>query len=112
MYWLAIDDIRFTDCDTGHLNGPGECDFEIGTCDYTNNEARDDFDWTRHQGPTPSFSTGPKTDHTTLTDKGSRFAMREYLLNVNKTQYVNRYINGLKISRKSRDFSDYRRYLQ
>lgn len=70
FYWLAVDDIRFTDCDPGHLNGPGECDFELDTCDYSNLEARDDFDWTRHQGPTPSYNTGPKTDHTTLTDKG------------------------------------------
>ena len=70
QYWLAVDDVRFTDCDPGHLNGPGECDFELDTCDYSNLEARDDFDWTRHQGPTPSYNTGPKTDHTTLTDKG------------------------------------------
>ena len=71
-YWLAVDDMRFTDCDTGHLNGPGECDFELDTCGYSDLEARDDFDWTRHQGPTLTYSTGPKTDHTTLTDKGTR----------------------------------------
>ncbi|KAJ8022860.1 MAM and LDL-receptor class A domain-containing protein 2 [Holothuria leucospilota] len=40
------------------------CTFEYGSCGY-NQMADDDFDWTRHQGATPSYRTGPPGDHTT-----------------------------------------------
>ena len=56
----AIDDI------TIHKNPcppKGSCDFERGTCGYTN-LVDDQFDWLRHAGYTPSVKTGPKIDHT------------------------------------------------
>jgi len=62
----AIDDI------TIHKNpcpSKGSCDFERGTCGYTN-LYDDNFDWLRHSGSTPSINTGPKTDHTLRTSLG------------------------------------------
>ncbi|XP_071965542.1 MAM and LDL-receptor class A domain-containing protein 1-like [Antedon mediterranea] len=41
----------------------GNCNFEDGWCDYTQ-EIYDDFDWSRKRGSTSSFGTGPSTDHT------------------------------------------------
>ncbi|XP_055063524.2 MAM and LDL-receptor class A domain-containing protein 1 isoform X1 [Misgurnus anguillicaudatus] len=40
------------------------CDFEEGLCSWTQDQAEDSFDWTRIQGPTPTFNTGPWKDHT------------------------------------------------
>ena len=39
------------------------CDFEQGWCGW-NNTLRDDLDWTRHNGSTPTTQTGPSVDHT------------------------------------------------
>ena len=39
------------------------CDFEEGFCQWFQ-LVDDEFDWTRNKGPTPSFSTGPREDHT------------------------------------------------
>ncbi|KAJ8022855.1 MAM and LDL-receptor class A domain-containing protein 2 [Holothuria leucospilota] len=47
-------------------NSELNCTFEYGTCGYYQT-AEDDFDWTRHQGSTPSSGTGPSGDHTTGT---------------------------------------------
>ena len=44
------------------MTEPGDCDFELGTCLW-GNEDGDDFDWTRHTGKTSSSGTGPLTDH-------------------------------------------------
>ncbi|WAR20364.1 ALK-like protein, partial [Mya arenaria] len=51
------------------------CTFEKDTCGWTNMfnnpEARNEhFDWTRHQGPSPTPDTGPKVDHTLGTTEG------------------------------------------
>ncbi|CAB4000024.1 MAM and LDL-receptor class A domain-containing 2 [Paramuricea clavata] len=43
---------------------PGRCDFEHGLCAWEQ-DTTDEFDWTRNTGYTPSYSTGPITDHTT-----------------------------------------------
>ncbi|KAJ8022472.1 MAM and LDL-receptor class A domain-containing protein 2 [Holothuria leucospilota] len=61
---IAIDDISFNPgpCSTRELN----CTFDNGTCGYYQ-RSDDDFDWTRHQGSTSSFDTGPSGDHTTGT---------------------------------------------
>ncbi|KAL1271156.1 hypothetical protein QQF64_030172 [Cirrhinus molitorella] len=40
------------------------CDFEDGLCSWTQEHEEDMFDWTRFQGPTPTFNTGPWKDHT------------------------------------------------
>lgn len=53
----------------------GDCDFEEepngdGFCGWTNAQGTDDFNWTRHQGATGTYSTGPSVDKTTNTSKG------------------------------------------
>lgn len=55
----------------------GSCDFEEKSfCTWLNvpNANRsvglDDFDWTLGSGSTPSWQTGPSTDHTTGTSVG------------------------------------------
>ncbi|TRZ00115.1 hypothetical protein DNTS_020307 [Danionella cerebrum] len=40
------------------------CDFEEGLCNWKQEQEEDMFDWTRIQGPTPTFNTGPWKDHT------------------------------------------------
>jgi hypothetical protein len=40
------------------------CSFEVpNSCQWAQ-DSSDDFDWTRHQGATPSGDTGPTIDHT------------------------------------------------
>lgn len=58
----------------------GNCDFESSSfCEWLNvpNGNRsiglDDFDWTLASGATPSYYTGPSTDHTTGTALGNEF---------------------------------------
>ncbi|XP_063781223.1 MAM and LDL-receptor class A domain-containing protein 1 [Pseudophryne corroboree] len=46
-----------------------QCDFENGLCNWMQ-DIEDDFDWTRHQGQTPTLDTGPMKDHTLGTAKG------------------------------------------
>ncbi|XP_063032459.1 MAM and LDL-receptor class A domain-containing protein 1 [Melospiza melodia melodia] len=46
-----------------------QCDFENGLCNWEQ-DAEDDFDWIRIQGPTPTVNTGPLKDHTTGTATG------------------------------------------
>ncbi|XP_077347057.1 MAM and LDL-receptor class A domain-containing protein 1 isoform X1 [Lithobates pipiens] len=46
-----------------------QCDFEDGLCNWAQ-ETEDDFDWTRHQGQTPTLDTGPMKDHTLGTVRG------------------------------------------
>eukprot|EP00794_Sanderia_malayensis_P017044 gene17044-18759_t len=65
---IAIDDLKQI---PGVCPPPGNCNFETGLCTWTNARTGDDFDWLRNSGPTPSASTGPGTDHTTGTTKGS-----------------------------------------
>ncbi|XP_040289986.1 MAM and LDL-receptor class A domain-containing protein 1 [Bufo bufo] len=47
-----------------------QCNFEEGLCNWTQDTDTDDFDWTRHQGQTPTTDTGPMKDHTLGTAKG------------------------------------------
>jgi len=46
------------------VTGDDTCDFEHGMCHYTQ-DTKDDFDWSRRYGGTPSGNTGPDADHTT-----------------------------------------------
>lgn len=52
-------------------SGPvaGDCDFECGACSW-NNTLCDQDDWVLQEGDTPSFGTGPTTDHTYGTSEG------------------------------------------
>ncbi|XP_061877595.1 MAM and LDL-receptor class A domain-containing protein 1 [Entelurus aequoreus] len=48
-----------------------QCNFETGLCSWKQEQrGADVFDWTRIQGPTPSFKTGPWKDHTAGTSYG------------------------------------------
>ncbi|RDD40324.1 MAM and LDL-receptor class A domain-containing protein 2 [Trichoplax sp. H2] len=47
----------------------GACTFEKGQCGWQNTFT-DNFNWTRHQGRTPSLTTGPSYDHTTFSSRG------------------------------------------
>ncbi len=47
------------------------CDFEDRDfCNWQNLNKTDDFDWLINSGPTPTFGTGPSSDHTKPTEKG------------------------------------------
>ncbi|CAH1786792.1 unnamed protein product, partial [Owenia fusiformis] len=46
-----------------------DCDFEIGTCDWTR-DSDNDFDWMRIQATSPDNDGGPTFDHTTKTENG------------------------------------------
>ncbi|XP_017724713.1 PREDICTED: MAM and LDL-receptor class A domain-containing protein 1 isoform X2 [Rhinopithecus bieti] len=46
-----------------------QCNFENGICNWEQ-DTKDDFDWTRNQGPTPTLNTGPMKDNTLGTAKG------------------------------------------
>lgn len=46
-----------------------QCNFEQGICNWEQ-DAEDDFDWTRNQGPTPTLNTGPMKDNTLGTARG------------------------------------------
>ena len=45
------------------------CTFESNQCGWINTD-KDNFDWSRKRGRTPSFGTGPSVDHTTGTNQG------------------------------------------
>lgn len=64
---IAIDDVVITN---GACAPVGTCNFEQGTCGWTNAITGDDFDWTRDFGGTNSARTGPKVDHTLGTSQG------------------------------------------
>jgi len=65
---VAIDNVVLLD---NECPPPGSCDFEDDTCTWMNLRGSvDQFDWTRHNGETSSFTTGPLSDHTEGTVKG------------------------------------------
>ncbi|XP_047128245.1 MAM and LDL-receptor class A domain-containing protein 1 isoform X1 [Hydra vulgaris] len=51
-------------------NQGNDCNFDINTCVYSTNSSSKTFNWLRHQGPTDSYGTGPRNDHTTNSGKG------------------------------------------
>uniref|UniRef100_A0A8C8RM21 MAM and LDL receptor class A domain containing 1 n=1 Tax=Pelusios castaneus TaxID=367368 RepID=A0A8C8RM21_9SAUR len=55
--------------DEDNCNPELQCNFENGLCNWKQ-DSGDDFDWTRNQGPTSTFDTGPIKDHTLGTVKG------------------------------------------
>lgn len=65
---IAIDDVQLAN---GACAPPGSCDFESNLCSWTNLQGNDTFDWQRATGSTPSYGTGPRTDHTLQTVYGS-----------------------------------------
>ena len=40
-----------------------ECNFDKSMCSFVQDRNNDIFDWTRINGSTPSFGTGPSADH-------------------------------------------------
>ncbi|XP_071503080.1 MAM and LDL-receptor class A domain-containing protein 1-like [Diadema antillarum] len=61
---IAIDDIVISE---GGCSGPAQdidCNFDYGVCGWEQ-ETDDDFDWSRNNGSTSSYDTGPSGDHTT-----------------------------------------------
>lgn len=66
--WCLSSEIDFQSC----LTAPElQCNFERGLCNWKQEQSGGDvFDWTRIQGPTPSFDTGPWKDHTLGTSYG------------------------------------------
>lgn len=59
---IAIDDVKIMN---GSCPTPGDCSFDDGMCTWTNSRTGDVFDWIIGGGGTPSFFTGPSSDHTT-----------------------------------------------
>ncbi|XP_027514472.1 MAM and LDL-receptor class A domain-containing protein 1 [Corapipo altera] len=55
--------------DEDDCNPDLQCNFENGLCNWEQS-VKDDFDWIRIQGPTPTVNTGPLKDHTTGTVRG------------------------------------------
>ncbi|XP_044182256.1 MAM and LDL-receptor class A domain-containing protein 1-like isoform X1 [Acropora millepora] len=55
----AIDNVEIRKCGGDEL----DCNFDTSTCGFIQ-ATNDDFDWTRRNGSTPSFNTGPSSDHT------------------------------------------------
>ncbi|XP_071417344.1 MAM and LDL-receptor class A domain-containing protein 1 [Pithys albifrons albifrons] len=55
--------------DEDNCNPDLQCNFENGLCNWEQS-VKDDFDWVRIQGPTPTVNTGPLKDHTTGTARG------------------------------------------
>ncbi|XP_033118987.1 MAM and LDL-receptor class A domain-containing protein 1-like [Anneissia japonica] len=54
----------------GDASAFSECDFEDPSiCNFVQDKT-DDFDWTRKNGSTPSFNTGPSFDHTYANSEG------------------------------------------
>ena len=45
------------------------CNFDIGLCPGWRQSKSDAFNWTRNSGATPSYDTGPSSDHTTGSGK-------------------------------------------
>ena len=61
---------------TRNINGPStpavtSCDFDLGLCSGWRQSHSDVFNWTRGTNSTPSYGTGPSTDHTTGSGKDS-----------------------------------------
>ncbi|XP_057298293.1 MAM and LDL-receptor class A domain-containing protein 2-like isoform X2 [Hydractinia symbiolongicarpus] len=67
---ISLDDFVVT---SGKCPPPPYCDFENGRCGFKNIGQGDKFNWKRSNGGTPSYGTGPSTDHTTGTKLGSYF---------------------------------------
>ena len=52
------------------LIGDSDCDFEFGTCDYTQNYYTEYFDWVLYSGSESYWGAGPDTDHSTESSLG------------------------------------------
>ncbi|XP_077864144.1 MAM and LDL-receptor class A domain-containing protein 1-like [Saccoglossus kowalevskii] len=68
---IAIDDVKIID---GPCSPDGACNFEMGTCTWTNSRREDDLDWVRYSGSTAFYGyidlSGPSKDHTLQTEHG------------------------------------------
>ena len=60
---IAIDDLRFVDCNPKAAPPAINCTFDSGTCGWLQDKY-DQFDWTLNNGSTASRNTGPTNDHT------------------------------------------------
>ena len=68
---IAIDDLRFVDCNPKAAPPAMNCTFDSGTCGWLQDKY-DQFDWTLNNGSTASRNTGPTNDHT-FGDGSGRF---------------------------------------
>nr|XP_033815703.1 apical endosomal glycoprotein isoform X2 [Geotrypetes seraphini] len=68
--YIAIDDIYLSD---HRCPKPGCCDFETGTCGWSNTQSLDGYKWDWSKGEVPSKYPGPNTDHT-LGNKEGHYA--------------------------------------
>ena len=62
-YYTHTCDFREDCMDGSDEQTCGTCDFEDSICGWTQ-DPKDNFDWTRFRGNTPSSFTGPDHDHT------------------------------------------------
>jgi hypothetical protein len=79
---IALDDISLKGCSSVPTIGPTtptppqpypskNCDFESNNfCGWNNVDRKDDIDWIIRSGRTPSYNTGPDSDHTFHTSLG------------------------------------------
>ncbi|XP_030062831.1 apical endosomal glycoprotein [Microcaecilia unicolor] len=65
--YIAIDDIHLGN---HRCPKPGCCDFESGTCGWSNKQSLDSYKWDWTKGEAPSKYPGPKTDHTLGSKEG------------------------------------------
>ncbi|XP_077865040.1 MAM and LDL-receptor class A domain-containing protein 2-like [Saccoglossus kowalevskii] len=65
---IAVDDtsLQTDPCSSNQY----DCTFETDLCIWRQDVEDDDFNWTRRNGDTPTYHTGPKIDHTLGTNKG------------------------------------------
>lgn len=54
------------------------CSFESENCSWTQDK-KDNFDWVRHKGKTPSTGTGPSYDNTFTNASGKRWTFTPLL---------------------------------
>uniref|UniRef100_H2ZZX6 MAM domain containing 4 n=1 Tax=Latimeria chalumnae TaxID=7897 RepID=H2ZZX6_LATCH len=94
---IAVDDLVFR---SGSCSKPGFCDFELGTCGWSNTliPKLDSYDWDWNSGATPSKYTGPDTDHTLGTKEDIYIYMEKrerdrYTQNLNSQCFYLRYFH-------------------
>lgn len=84
---IAIDDIKFKNCNARAAPPTIDCSFELNTCSWKQ-DPYDQFDWLRNNGSTASKNTGPVNDHTKGDSSGKCLRLSGLLLAVTLSGYV------------------------